>query len=54
MSKVWLNGELVDHEKATISVFDHAVLYGDGCFEGIRAYNVRVFKLRSRSKDCSD
>lgn len=44
--KVYLNGQLVDREKATLSVFDHGVLYGDGVFEGIRAYNGRVFKLR--------
>ena len=47
MSVVWLNGELVDRETASVSVFDHGLLYGDGCFEGIRVYNGRVFKLRS-------
>ncbi|MDB6026816.1 MAG: branched-chain amino acid aminotransferase, partial [Verrucomicrobiales bacterium] len=31
---------------AKISVFDHGLLYGDGVFEGIRAYNGRVFKLK--------
>lgn len=45
--KIWLDGKLVSREEAKVSVFDHAVLYGDGCFEGIRAYNGRVFKLRS-------
>lgn len=45
--KIWLDGKLIDREEAKVSVFDHAVLYGDGCFEGIRAYNGRVFKLRS-------
>jgi branched-chain amino acid aminotransferase len=45
--KIWLDGELVDAAKASISVFDHAVLYGDGCFEGIRSYAGRVFKLKS-------
>jgi len=44
--KVFLNGQLVDKEKAVVSVFDHGLLYGDGVFEGIRAYNGRVFKLR--------
>src|SRR5258708_34760709 len=44
--KVYLNGQLLDKEKAVISVFDHGLLYGDGVFEGIRAYNGRVFKLR--------
>ena len=29
-----------------MSVFDHGLLYGDGIFEGIRAYNGRVFKLK--------
>lgn len=42
---VYLNGELVESEKAAISVFDHGLLYGDGVFEGIRAYSKRVFKL---------
>lgn len=44
--KIYLNGQLVDKEKAVVSVFDHGVLYGDGVFEGIRAYNGRVFKLK--------
>ncbi len=46
-NKIWLDGELVAADEARISVFDHAVLYGDGCFEGIRAYGGRVFKLKS-------
>lgn len=45
MTKVWINGELVPKEAATVSVFDHGLLYGDGCFEGIRMYNGRIFKL---------
>ena len=47
MAKVWLNGELVDQDQAKLSVFDHGLLYGDGCFEGIRAYGGRIFKLAS-------
>jgi len=43
--KIWLDGKLVDKEQAVVSVFDHGLLYGDGVFEGIRAYNGRVFKL---------
>lgn len=42
---VYVNGEFVEKSKATVSVFDHGVLYGDGVFEGIRAYNGIVFKL---------
>jgi branched-chain amino acid aminotransferase len=41
-----LNGRLVPKEKAVVSVFDHGLLYGDGVFEGVRAYNGRVFRLR--------
>ncbi|HXB98327.1 MAG TPA: branched-chain-amino-acid transaminase [bacterium] len=40
-----LNGTLVPQEKAVISVFDHGLLYGDGVFEGVRAYQGRVFRL---------
>lgn len=42
---VYLNGKLVDKEKAAISVFDHGLLYGDGVFEGIRCYDRLIFKL---------
>ncbi len=42
---VWLNGEVMPLESATTSVADHAHLYGDGLFEGIRIYNSRVWKL---------
>ena len=45
--QIWIDGGLVDAAEARISVFDHAVLYGDGCFEGIRSYAGRVFKLKS-------
>ena len=45
--KIYLNGKLVAKEKATVSVFDHGLLYGDGVFEGIRAYHGRVFKLEA-------
>jgi branched-chain amino acid aminotransferase len=40
-----MNGKMVDKRDAKISVFDHGLLYGDGVFEGIRAYNGRVFTL---------
>lgn len=42
---IFLDGEFVPAEEAKISVFDHGLLYGDGVFEGIRAYNGRVFRL---------
>lgn len=43
---IYMDGKLVPEEEAVITVFDHGFLYGDGVFEGIRAYNGRVFKLR--------
>lgn len=48
--QIWIDGELVPAEKAAISVYDHGLLYGDGVFEGIRAYHGRVFKLASHLK----
>jgi branched-chain amino acid aminotransferase len=42
---IWMDGRLVPREQATVSVFDHGLLYGDGIFEGIRVYNRRVFRL---------
>lgn len=44
--KVYIDGKFYDEKDAKISVFDHGLLYGDGVFEGIRAYNGRVFKLK--------
>ncbi|AFV01935.1 Branched-chain amino acid aminotransferase [Dehalobacter sp. UNSWDHB] len=43
---IYCDGKFVDSQEAKISVFDHGFLYGDGVFEGIRAYNGRVFKLK--------
>ena len=43
--KIYMNGKLVPETQAKVSVFDHGLLYGDGVFEGIRAYNGRVFML---------
>jgi branched-chain amino acid aminotransferase len=44
--KVYINGKLFDKSEAKVSVFDHGLLYGDGVFEGIRAYSGRVFRLK--------
>ena len=43
--KIFLDGAFVDEADAKVSVFDHGLLYGDGVFEGIRAYGGRVFRL---------
>ncbi|MEE2895188.1 MAG: branched-chain-amino-acid transaminase [Planctomycetota bacterium] len=47
MSQVWMDGKLVPKSEAMVSVYDHGLLYGDGCFEGIRAYGGRILKLKS-------
>ena len=44
--KIFIDGQYYDEQNAKISVFDHGLLYGDGIFEGIRAYNGRVFRLK--------
>jgi len=44
--KIYINGKFYEKNEAKISVFDHGLLYGDGVFEGIRAYNRMVFKLK--------
>ena len=46
MLLVYFDGKFVPEDEAKISIFDHGFLYGDGVFEGIRAYNGRVFKLK--------
>lgn len=47
---IWMDGELIDYEKATIHVLTSALHYGAGVFEGIRAYQTdrgpAIFRLR--------
>jgi len=45
-SLIYIDGNLVPESEAKISVLDHGLLYGDGIFEGIRAYKGVVFRLR--------
>ena len=44
--KIYIDGKFYDEKNAKVSVFDHGLLYGDGIFEGIRAYHGRVFRLK--------
>lgn len=56
MPIIWIDGEWHTKETARVSVFDHGLLYGDGVFEGIRAYSGKVFKLKEhldRLYDCA-
>jgi len=43
---IYIDGEFYPKSEAKVSVYDHGLLYGDGVFEGIRAYNGTVFKLQ--------
>ncbi len=54
MSLIYVNGSYVPEGDASISVFDHGFLYGDGVFEGIRAYDGRVFRLEEHIKRLYD
>jgi len=51
---IWMNGRLVEFEKATVHVMTHALHYGSGVFEGIRCYKTRqgsaVFRLAEHLK----
>lgn len=53
-TKIWMNGELVDWDKATVHVLTHSLHYGMGVFEGIRAYETAngpaIFRLRDHTK----
>jgi branched-chain amino acid aminotransferase len=52
--KVWMNGKIVPVAEATVSIFDHCLLYGDGVFEGIRSYGGKVFRLDAHLKRLED
>ena len=45
--KIWMDGELVDWDAATVHVLTHSLHYGSGVFEGIRAYET------ARGRRCS-
>ena len=53
--KVWMDGELIDFEKATVHVLTHSLHYGLGVFEGIRCYQradgrAAIFRLREHAR----
>jgi branched-chain amino acid aminotransferase len=43
---VYVDGEWLPKSRASISVYDHGLLYGDGVFEGIRVYDGVIFQFR--------
>src|SRR6476619_2756858 len=40
----YVNGEFVDATQASVSIFDHGFLYGDGVFEGMRVFDGGLFR----------
>jgi len=54
VDKIWMDGELVDWDKAQVHVLTHALHYGTGVFEGIRCYDTAkgpaVFRLTDHIK----
>ena len=44
--QIYIDGKYYPKSEAKVSVYDHGLLYGDGVFEGIRAYHGIVFKLK--------
>ncbi|MEK7817615.1 MAG: branched-chain amino acid transaminase, partial [Actinomycetota bacterium] len=54
VSKIWMNGELVDWKDANVHLLTHALHYGSGVFEGVRAYDTKkgthVFRLTDHIK----
>ncbi|HEX5385876.1 MAG TPA: branched-chain-amino-acid transaminase [Gemmatimonadales bacterium] len=45
MTTIWIDGAWADRADASVSVFDHGLLYGDGVFEGTRVYGGKIFRL---------
>ena len=44
--RAWLNGELVDADEASVSIFDHGLTVGDGVFETTKVVDGQAFALR--------
>ncbi len=52
--QVWVDGKHVDKERATVSVYDHGILYGDGVFEGLRLYSGKIFRTEQHMRRLFD
>lgn len=57
-SKIWLNGQLVDWDQATIHVLTHGLHYGTGVFEGLRCFETvngpALFRMHDHVKRLFD
>ena len=58
VEKIWMDGKLVDWEKATVHVLSHALHYGSSVFEGVRAYETprgpAIFRLKDHTRRLFD
>src|SRR5205814_2824677 len=50
----YVNGRFVPENEASVSIFDRGFLYGDGCFETMRVYSGKIFRLREHLKRLVD
>ena len=46
MRKVWHNGHIIDEKEAKVSIYDEALMFGTTCFEMMRTFNKKTFKLQ--------
>ena len=55
--KIWMDGQMVDWDRAQVHVLTHTLHYGTGAFEGIRAYGTSqgpaIFRLREHMERLS-
>ena len=51
--KIWMDGQFVDWDAAQVHVLTHALHYGSGVFEGIRAYPTPRASLCASSGSCA-
>ncbi len=58
VSKIWMNGKLVDWDDAKIHILSHVIHYGSSWFEGIRCYNTAkgsaIFRLNAHMERLFD
>jgi len=51
---IWFDGELIPWREANLHVLSHGLHYASSVFEGERAYNGKIFKLREHSQRLID
>src|SRR3989442_11145550 len=50
----YVNGRFVRDNEASVSIFDRGFLYGDGCFETMRVYDGKIFRLEAHLARLAD